>query len=253
MIRTLARRNVQRARARPRRPFVEQMKQLRMTRKLSRRRVLTARPVWLAPPERVWALSIPNPWDDGASSLQFDVTSTRQRLGGKRWWWICPGCGGRCAVLLSSRPNEPFRCRRCCRAVYQSDHLRRPARRDVRAVRAWTFPRPELTLLGRLTRRLAELTARRRRGVRRGRHLQRRIARLKVRIVRQQRRHLAAVWGPYRRRTWTLPSRPLNTASGLKSGGGKTVGATSSDGHCLPRLSVCKCDSFPQAPASRWR
>lgn len=48
------------------------------------------------------------------------LVPTRPHFGGRRWWFICPACGGRARKLFlpPSRPN--FRCRRCHRLTYRS-------------------------------------------------------------------------------------------------------------------------------------
>ena len=148
------------------------------------RRTLTVRPSWPAGrPDRVWTVPVPDPWEEG-HSLAFDVTPTRQPCNRQRWWWVCRSCGRRRRVLLSGRSNQEFRCRPCLRAVYESDYRRRPTRRDRLRDAAGMAP----VVLERLRRLLAALTARKRRGVRRGRHVHRRVARLAARIARSERR-----------------------------------------------------------------
>jgi len=46
------------------------------------------------------------------------LTSTRCNYGGRRLWFVCPGCGGRVAVLYGGRGL--FACRRCYGLVYGS-------------------------------------------------------------------------------------------------------------------------------------
>src|SRR6266508_2807772 len=69
---------------------------------------------------------------DGALSLRlfleerlvytFDLTSTAQQLGGVRWWWVCPDCGRRAAILYAPR-GLYWCCRRCAnRITYQSSN-----------------------------------------------------------------------------------------------------------------------------------
>lgn len=45
--------------------------------------------------------------------------ATPQHLGGERTWFTCPKCWRRCAVLYG---GTYFRCRRCYRLGYQSQH-----------------------------------------------------------------------------------------------------------------------------------
>ena len=46
------------------------------------------------------------------------LVATQQRLGGKRQWFECPGCGRRVRILYAAGPR--FRCRRCHRLSYSS-------------------------------------------------------------------------------------------------------------------------------------
>jgi hypothetical protein len=46
-----------------------------------------------------------------------EVVSTPCHLGGVRWWFLCPGCNRRCAILY------PRLCRLCRNLSYQSEHL----------------------------------------------------------------------------------------------------------------------------------
>jgi hypothetical protein len=82
-------------------------------------------------------------WADGT---QLDVTlfttTTRPYYRGERRWLSCPNCGERCAKLLS--PNcisSPFACRKCWRAVYDSQYVRHEIIRAVRRM----FRRPSMT------------------------------------------------------------------------------------------------------------
>lgn len=45
------------------------------------------------------------------------LTTTAQRLGGRRWWFGCPACGRRCAVLFA--PERRWVCGRCCKISYR--------------------------------------------------------------------------------------------------------------------------------------
>jgi len=42
------------------------------------------------------------------------------RTGNQRWWWTCPDCGRRCAVLFLIPSNGRFTCRTCGRVTYTS-------------------------------------------------------------------------------------------------------------------------------------
>jgi hypothetical protein len=48
----------------------------------------------------------------------FELTSTRQHLGGHRWWFICPGCRRRAGVLYA--PAGFWRCRVCHQITYET-------------------------------------------------------------------------------------------------------------------------------------
>jgi hypothetical protein len=176
-----------------RRPFVEEHVQVRMPRGAAHLCQSIMRSGWPYRAERVWVVTLPNPWDQGATTLEFDVLFTKQRLGGgsRRTWFVCRGCGRRCGVLLSAAPGERFRCRRCCRAVYQSDYLKRPSRRDAMRPRRHR----RRNRLAELHEQLVRLTAPQKKGIRRGRHLKRRIATLRGRVARQQQRMLDALFG----------------------------------------------------------
>ncbi len=56
----------------------------------------------------------------------YDVTepivlhATRQRNGGRRWWFTCPACGRRCAKLHSPPGRRYFWCRLCHGLTYTS-------------------------------------------------------------------------------------------------------------------------------------
>lgn len=54
-------------------------------------------------------------------------------FGGSRLWWICPGCGKRCAVLHGA--SKDFGCRGCHRLTYASQKERAPDRALRRANR----------------------------------------------------------------------------------------------------------------------
>jgi hypothetical protein len=116
-------------------------------------------------------------------TVNIEVIPTPQRLGGQRWWWQCPSCARRCGVLLSPRPDAPFACRLCWRATYLSDYPGRLCSLELRRLLGLASggpfdPCPELE----------RLTARRRRGVRRGRRVLVRAIRLLRKQVRAQTR-----------------------------------------------------------------
>lgn len=130
---------------------------------------IPAKPVWM--PKNSWTLesvALTVAWPDGQQqSVSLTAVSTVQRLGGERWWWICPRCLRRCGVLLSPAVGEEFACRRCLRAVYVSDY---PTRRRLREL--GLFLRGEPGSPQDLLTRSYELDRPRRRGIRRGRRVQ---------------------------------------------------------------------------------
>ena len=58
------------------------------------------------------------------------ITATPCHLGGQRYWFLCPGCGRRCAILY------PQRCRICIKGRYWSELLT-PDRRKVDKAVQW--------------------------------------------------------------------------------------------------------------------
>lgn len=61
------------------------------------------------------------------------VVATTQRLGGVRWWFNCPTCARRCAVLYRPRGSERYTCRVCTGAGYESPKVSRRRRAEMRA------------------------------------------------------------------------------------------------------------------------
>lgn len=49
---------------------------------------------------------------------RIQLTSTLCNFGGRRWWFVCSGCGRRVGVLYLS--DKYFSCRRCNNLTYQS-------------------------------------------------------------------------------------------------------------------------------------
>lgn len=56
-------------------------------------------------------------WIPVKERLPFSFTA--QHLGGERRWFVCPSCGGRCAVVYG---GVRFRCRKCSNLAYQSQN-----------------------------------------------------------------------------------------------------------------------------------
>jgi hypothetical protein len=136
----------------------------------------------------------------GRRAETVEVVSTAQRLGGRRGWWRCPACGRRCGVLLTPSLERPFWCRLCWGAVYRSDYRRRSRGTNL----AWL-------LLGSghsdEYQRLAALRARRRRGVRRGRHVRRRAERLARKMNRWGTQLMSIAGTPESRAAWAAVQR----------------------------------------------
>ena len=53
------------------------------------------------------------------------LESTACYFGGCRWWFICPGCGGRRGILYRPFTARYYRCRHCYNLAYLSTQIRR--------------------------------------------------------------------------------------------------------------------------------
>jgi len=104
--------------------------------------------------------------------VTFTLIPTPQHLGGRRWWWACPGCGRRCAILLRPARAQDFGCRRCLKAIYLRD---RPSARPLLVHQQLLGWQPTSVDYWQEIWRLA---APKKRGVRRGRRVRARLARL---------------------------------------------------------------------------
>lgn len=51
-----------------------------------------------------------------------ELTTTESNFGGVRYWWVCPGCCRRCAMLYTASGRIYFRCRECYNLTYQSSN-----------------------------------------------------------------------------------------------------------------------------------
>lgn len=162
------------------RPFVEDLAVIRAEPQLTRPMSWGWQPVnWPPglPAERIDTVTLSGEWTgDYAGTpifLTVNVLPSRQRFGGRRWWWQCPECGRRCGALLNVSPDQPWACRRCWGAVYRSDY---PAQQKWHEIRQWFGIEPG----GFLDQQheLDFLTAPRRKGVRRGRRVWLRALRL---------------------------------------------------------------------------
>lgn len=56
-------------------------------------------------------------WEEVREIVKLDWTA--QKLGGKRVWFLCPGCGSRRGVLYG---RDGYRCRACHRMTYTSQY-----------------------------------------------------------------------------------------------------------------------------------
>ena len=163
--------------------FVEEFIPVDATQLLAKSRGAPVRAV-LGPLPAEYLRFVPIPCYDPVGRLQrtltVEVTWTRQPLGGWRGWWRCSCCRRRCRVLLMVDVRSPVACRRCWRAQYTSGyprHQQQARRRDVLLLAAGGSPA--------LDRELQLLSARRRRGVRRGRRVFQRAVRLLVKQHRE--------------------------------------------------------------------
>ena len=144
---------------------------------------IDARPEWTNPQggsgaAPVAPLTLDWPESGGRRTwVTLGVVTGRQRLGGVRRWWRCPSCGRRCGVVFALDPDTPFRCRRCWGAVYRCDYPAGEHLRRYLEVTGWLPDRYDG-----MRDELARLTARRRRGVRRGRRVLERAARLTLKL-----------------------------------------------------------------------
>jgi hypothetical protein len=101
------------------------------------------------------------------------TTTTPQRLGGVRWWWLCPQCGQRVRILYGT--GALFVCRRCAGVYYgtqqnkslmvRTDNELQRIRRKLKAkggsvADSWPPPKPKgmhWTTYDRLERRYLAL------------------------------------------------------------------------------------------------
>lgn len=56
----------------------------------------------------------------GVCAAEVQLVTTRQRLGGVRWWASCPGCGARVGVVAFDGDATALGCRRCLHLNYAS-------------------------------------------------------------------------------------------------------------------------------------
>ena len=66
------------------------------------------------------------------------IVATTQRLGGVRWWFSCPGCERRRAVLYRPSQSERYACRICAGADYETRKVSRHRRAELRALKIRT-------------------------------------------------------------------------------------------------------------------
>jgi hypothetical protein len=71
--------------------------------------------------------------DGETRSEAVPVTASSCNFGGFRWWWLCPGCGRRCAILYHE--YERFECRTCCGLTYTSSQSTEWVRRTRKTER----------------------------------------------------------------------------------------------------------------------
>ena len=61
------------------------------------------------------------------------VATTDLHFGGRRWWFLCPGCQRRSEILYADSPTGAWRCRLCHSLAYQTQLLHAPRRGLVAA------------------------------------------------------------------------------------------------------------------------
>lgn len=67
-------------------------------------------------------------WRDKPQDYKIYFTFTTPRYGGKRWWFLCPITGARCAVLYSPAGQPYFASRKAFKLKYESQKESRMAR-----------------------------------------------------------------------------------------------------------------------------
>jgi len=60
---------------------------------------------------------------DWLAAQTIELTSTRPKLGGERWWFVCPTTGRRCRVLYLTRDGDRFVSRQAAKLAYRSTAL----------------------------------------------------------------------------------------------------------------------------------
>ena len=59
-----------------------------------------------------------------------ETVSTAAGFGGHRYWFLCPDCSRRCAILYFSRNGPPYACRLCRKGRYLTE-LQSPRHRRL--------------------------------------------------------------------------------------------------------------------------
>lgn len=68
------------------------------------------------------------------SPLRIIITHTVPNYGGKRYWFICPGCKRRVGVLYIIEHGDIFKCRDCYNLIYQSSATHDYREKQVRNI-----------------------------------------------------------------------------------------------------------------------
>lgn len=68
------------------------------------------------------------------SPLRIIITHTIPNYGGKRYWFICPGCKRRVGVLYKPEHGDIFKCRDCYNLIYQSSATHDNREKQVRNI-----------------------------------------------------------------------------------------------------------------------
>ncbi len=107
-------------------------------------------------------------WREQPQDYKIYLTTTTPHYGGKRWWFICPYTGKRCAVLYSPAGQPMFASRKAFGLAYECQRennwhrlMRRSQKIEDRyGVPSWGegwFPKPKGMHLSTYNKRLAEL------------------------------------------------------------------------------------------------
>jgi hypothetical protein len=80
------------------------------------------------------------PAGSASAPITIKLATTDLHFGGRRWWFLCPGCQRRARILYSEKLSTPFLCRLCHSLAYETQlyHERGRALRAALKVRQRT-------------------------------------------------------------------------------------------------------------------